>query len=97
MVFSFADKFVHFFVFGVLGFFLARGIDLSNASLLKKNFFLSTLIIGAAFSASDEIHQAYVPGRFSDITDWIADVAGIFAFFFIYKYYKKNYALKDLK
>jgi VanZ family protein len=34
------------------------------------------LAIAGAYGAFDEIHQFFVPGRSSDITDWYADVAG---------------------
>lgn len=33
-------------------------------------------VAAALFGASDEWHQAYVPGRSADFDDWIADVVG---------------------
>jgi VanZ family protein len=32
--------------------------------------------IAAAYGASDEWHQSFVPGRTADHADWLADVAG---------------------
>jgi len=44
------------------------------------------------FAASDEIHQAFVPGRETDVMDWLADVAGICisGYIYYYKSLKKN-------
>lgn len=35
------------------------------------------LLVGALYGLSDEWHQMYVPGRFADLGDWIADLAGL--------------------
>ncbi len=32
--------------------------------------------LAVAFGASDELHQAFVPGRHASVEDWIADVVG---------------------
>lgn len=34
------------------------------------------ILIAAAYAATDEIHQAFVPGRMPDIADWGLDVLG---------------------
>ncbi len=36
-----------------------------------------TFLICAVYAASDEIHQAYVPGRASDWVDFLVDMAGV--------------------
>ncbi len=33
-------------------------------------------LLAVAYGASDEWHQAYVPGRSADWADWVADTAG---------------------
>jgi len=35
-----------------------------------------TSLIGSAYGAIDEIHQYFVPGRNSDILDWVANTIG---------------------
>ena len=35
------------------------------------------LAVGAAYAASDEIHQAFVPGRSADPFDFAVDVAAL--------------------
>jgi VanZ family protein len=32
--------------------------------------------MASAFGASDEFHQAFVPGRTADVADWMADTLG---------------------
>jgi len=63
------DKFGHFGVYGLLGTLvcrLGRGWRAALASLLAV----------AAYGASDEWHQSFVPGRSSEFADWIADTTG---------------------
>ena len=48
-----------------------RGGELSRSGI-----YLAAIVIGALYAASDEWHQAYVPGRFADIFDWLTDLAG---------------------
>jgi VanZ family protein len=63
------DKFGHFGVYGLLGTLvcrLGRGWRATLASLL----------VVAAYGASDEWHQSFVPGRSSEFADWIADTTG---------------------
>ena len=33
-------------------------------------------LFAAAYGASDEFHQSFVPGRDSSVADWLADLAG---------------------
>ena len=64
-----SDKMVHFAVYGLLWTLvcrLGRGWRAGAVSLL----------IVSAFGASDEWHQSFVPGRFSDAADWLADTTG---------------------
>ncbi len=81
---SFSDKIYHFIVYGILGWFLARGFHLSNTDFLKKHAFLLAVIVGALFGLSDEWHQSMVPGRDSEFLDWVADCLGIIIFAWSY-------------
>jgi VanZ family protein len=38
---------------------------------------LAAMAFAAAYAAVDEVHQAFVPGRWATLPDWLADVAGI--------------------
>jgi VanZ family protein len=64
------DKFAHFAVYGLLGTLVCRiGRCGWRAALLA-------CVVAAGYGASDEWHQSFVPGRASDVGDWIADTLG---------------------
>lgn len=63
------DKFAHFFVYGLLGTLVCRIRPGWRAAL-------GALFMVSAFGASDEWHQSFVPGRYMDAGDWIADTLG---------------------
>ena len=62
------DKAVHFTYFATMCFFLW----VACAKRWELAVWAAILFIGAV----DETHQAYVPGRSSDIKDWLADGLG---------------------
>lgn len=37
---------------------------------------LVALMLASAYAATDEFHQYFIPGRFSDPMDWVTDTAG---------------------
>lgn len=67
------DKLAHFGLYGTLGAFVVWGWRRSGR-LGPLPFLLAlAMLVGAA----DEVHQRSVPGRTSDIMDWVADTTGI--------------------
>lgn len=65
------DKVAHFGAFAVLGLLLARGARKRGLSVAWP------MLLGFAYAATDEIHQAFVPGRYPDAADWVADALGV--------------------
>ena len=58
--------------------YFAYGILLSGAFIAKsKMTLLTALIIGAGMGLLTETIQLFVPTRFFDISDWLADLAGV--------------------
>ena len=94
MEFRMMDKAVHFIVFGILGFLMIRGFYLQPL-LAKTNPIIAVIVIGALFSASDEWHQTFVPGRMGDIWDWVADTLGIIFFVLIFWLIRKKKAIPE--
>jgi len=64
------DKLAHLGEFAVLGALLRFAFG-------RDSGWTRPLLIGAAFSALDELHQRFVPGRECDLRDWVADIVGI--------------------
>jgi VanZ family protein len=63
-----SDKAVHFMFFGVMAFLLWITTD--------KRWPLAVWAVVAMIGVIDETHQAFVPGRTSDVNDWLADGFG---------------------
>ena len=63
------DKVVHFAVYGLLATLVCRqGRGWRAAGW--------TVLVVSVYGASDEWHQSYVPGRSTELADWMADTAG---------------------
>lgn len=77
---------VIFFWFAFFLFFAAKG-----RNKIKLKHILITIIISVLYSASDEIHQAFVPYRSCTFQDFLTNTAGIFvsSFLLILIYSKK--------
>jgi len=71
------DKLIHAGVFsllGALGAWAAAARPRRALLVLAWGWGVATL-----YGASDELHQAFVPGRFPDVWDLVADSLGAFA------------------
>lgn len=64
----------HFSEFAVFGALIAAALDFKIDKTLAVA--LVALAIASAYGASDEFHQSFVPGRFVDAFDWLADTCG---------------------
>jgi len=69
------DKSLHLIAYLGLGFVLFRAVSLTP--LLGPGLYPQSLLVGALYGASDELHQRFVPGRTMDFFDWLADVMGL--------------------
>ncbi|MDP2947819.1 MAG: VanZ family protein [Nanoarchaeota archaeon] len=65
----------HFVIFFLLCFFLC--FSLVRGKPKRKYFILVVVIITIIYGITDEIHQLFVPGRVSDMTDVLTDAAGV--------------------
>lgn len=67
------DKVGHLCLYMVLGASLSYG---RSRSVHRPTHAL-LIAVGALYAASDEWHQAFVPGRTPDWIDWVADCTGV--------------------
>jgi VanZ family protein len=70
------DKFEHFAAYGCLAFLAARAIRHIRQLWKPLTVVLTAVAIAAAFGATDEFHQRFVPNRTCDVFDWTADLTG---------------------
>jgi VanZ family protein len=70
------DKFVHALEYGVLAWLMSRALRPARTpSALVAVLFV--VAVGALIGAADELFQGTVPGRVTDLYDWVADVVGL--------------------
>lgn len=74
--FPFRDKGVHAVEYGVLGALLAHALAGTFLRSTRAQLWLWAVGFTVVFGMTDEIHQAFVPGRSSDIADVMADAIG---------------------
>ncbi len=68
------DKLLHAGAYAVLGALVAAA--LRGTRLWPVRAVALAVLVAAAYGATDEWHQSYVPGRDADPFDWAADVSG---------------------
>src|SRR3989339_1325078 len=71
------DKYEHFIAYCVLAMLLSLALYFQKRSILiSSKAFLFALLFIFAYGAVDELHQLFVPGRYCDFYDWLADSSG---------------------
>lgn len=91
MLFEHQDKVFHFLEFAGLGFALHLNRDIWGS----RPFLLSS-ISGLAWAVLDEVHQHYIPGRYCDILDFLADAAGLLTSLALFRYLFTNGKLRPV-
>ncbi|MBF0192973.1 MAG: VanZ family protein [Magnetococcales bacterium] len=67
------DKLFHATAYGLLAYFALR-----VSSIFSNNIWslFWAWLYAVVYGATDEWHQSFVPGRYADIWDWVADGVG---------------------
>jgi VanZ family protein len=73
--FAFKRKIEHMAGYAMLGLLLIRALRITHTQSLPKAAAL-TILIAAAYAASDEWHQSFVPNRHPQATDVLIDLVG---------------------
>jgi VanZ family protein len=84
------DKWVHAILFGVLAFLFIYPLKKANSTQKqKRNTALRLLLASIIWGLTTEFIQKYfIPGRFFDWYDWLADSFGAFCSFWLCKKWK---------
>ena len=77
--FPLRDKGIHLLEYTVLGWLCAAASSRTWPSASVWRTVAFAVFISALWGLSDEIHQAFVPGRSSEVADVIADLFGSMA------------------
>jgi len=79
----FFDKVLHFGAYGLLGILFYRAYETLPLSENKNLLILLSIGSATLYGISDEIHQYFVPFRYADILDGMANTIGsIFGVYF---------------
>ena len=70
-----SDKVIHFFEYLGLAFLMIRALHTEKKLSIRARY-LAAFLLAAAYGASDEFHQYFVPGRDCSGFDLLADTAG---------------------
>jgi VanZ family protein len=70
------DKLIHLVEYGVLGFFCAHATLRTWPGKPRRRMLALGAFLASAFGLSDELHQAFVPGRSAELLDFVADTIG---------------------
>src|SRR5262245_27217995 len=72
-----SDKLLHAAAYGGLCLLWVRAFARTAWRQVSAAHLLWSVLIAAGYGVTDEWHQAYVPGRMSELADWLADVTGV--------------------
>ena len=70
-----SDKVLHALEYAGLSGLLALGLSRLGVPGLRRVALLA-VVLAAAYGATDELHQSFVPHRSADPLDWLADSVG---------------------
>lgn len=85
-----SDKIQHFSAFFILAVLLNLALLYQRKSrFLFENTNIATIVICLFYAGIDEIHQTFIPGRFAEVLDWVADGSGVILGVFLV-YFLKN-------
>jgi VanZ family protein len=85
-----ADKLFHLVTYFVFGVLLMRAFDHSFFNVGLAKLAVLAIIITLCCAVADELYQRIVPGRWCDLFDFIADMAGSLAGILIYAAEKRD-------
>lgn len=71
------DILFHIFEYAVFALLLKRALKGSNPGISGAKTLFWVFFLALAYAFSDELHQAFVPGRFPSIADVLFDFAGV--------------------
>lgn len=69
-------KLGHLGEYAILAMLAAHAFRTSSYELLRRHWFLASLLLSVLYSLSDEFHQSFVPTRGASIYDCLIDSVG---------------------
>jgi VanZ family protein len=79
----------HAFGYGLLALSYLRGLQGENKNVITSWFYIAWGM-AVLYSATDEFHQSFVPGRHPAVTDVLIDALGAALALFIFNWFRKE-------
>lgn len=89
--FSIEDKLLHALVYALLAYLAYRGWAPAKTAPHNRRAKWVILIILACFAAADEYHQRWIPGRFVEWGDFLADAIGVLTGFVLATWHTRRH------
>lgn len=83
-------KTAHFTEYAVLGILAARAFSTSSNQLIRRRWFIWSLLLITLYALLDEYHQSFVPARTGSIFDSLIDTAGGLTALLVYSRRRKR-------
>lgn len=75
--FGISDKIEHFAAYSVLSFLITFTLYFrENKDWIGRHYLLAGILISSFYGLFDEIHQFFIPGRYCEFYDFIANILG---------------------
>jgi VanZ family protein len=74
--FPYVDKFLHVGGYALLGFLFFRALNIMDKIDNLTVVVILSSLSAALYGISDEIHQYFVPSRYADVSDVLANLVG---------------------
>ncbi len=75
--FNLIDKFYHYLVYAGLSYLLFLAFFKTGNLYLKRKAYFFSICFGTTHALASEIYQSFVPGRYCDFFDFLADFIGV--------------------
>ncbi|MFC1813449.1 VanZ family protein [Thermodesulfobacteriota bacterium] len=82
---SYFDKFLHVVCYALLGVLFLRAFQTTRIKQNVKLVITLSILCSSLYGMSDEFHQYFVPYRYADVRDVLADILGSVCGVYVYK------------
>lgn len=75
--FPFMDKVAHLMEYSLFGLLVGRAIRFTMSGSSRVKMSIAAIAFGGFVGMCDELYQRFVPGRSSDVFDWLTDLTAV--------------------
>ena len=84
------DKVAHLMEYSLFGLLVGRAIRFTMSGSNRVAMSIAAISFGGFVGMCDELYQRFVPGRSSDVYDWLTDLTRLIQFAVIWRHQSKS-------